>query len=1297
MPGEDNLLNKNISTENPFSKELYEKDDYSKLRKDESAFSRGFQDYRSGAEKRHDLIKKNYDPTQEKYTSSENHLRQAVLDNYAQLAERNQINYQNQLAKNQSSLEKFANSQVNFATTVGTTVLGSTIGLVYGGAQAIASGDIDKLWDNEFQRSLDDFSNGIRKEFQIYRGLTDESTFDAVENFVFDDLTQGAGFIAGAILSEMLTAGLGTAGLAGNVTGRTLKALKYTDEVLKAGKGLNLIDDVAKQSIIKRAKDVNRAARRNMIGKSIDDSVDMTRRFAVGTHFEASLEARMAKDEMMSAMMDDYRAKNPEYIDKPIPEHELAKMNEISENNAIGVYAANAALVGYSNAKMFKSIFGAKALNTTGGYKKYLTRKGLKITADKTKATKDKIKAFALNPLREGLVEEMGQSTITQTGVNYAKATYANDGVGSWNNLIDSLGDAFVQTYAGGSHAWREGLAGMVLGFLGLPTPKIRNAKSDSKIKGIPVGNGKTVGIGFQGGSIGEFKEIKEEYAKAFEIAGEAQKKRSQAIKSHADMLAKQDMIAKEMQEAVKTENDFRYKTAEDDQAFNFFEASLKANRMDDVMEDLKDMKSMSDEEFRAEMGIDEDVEIDRERLVDSIEKRYNLADKSFKKAEELVPYSSEEVKSIVARNLFQLGRLQERSEKLRDQFEDITGLGTYSNINRVFGDAIKSINKAAKANIEVGDIEGIKETPKYIKDSDVSKFSSPESDNLKEALRGVNVSDRAKLVEIYKDIEQINDLGEKLNDEMAQAIIDPEKFDKDIVKFSDNEKRDYLSSIQGYRKIDREGYKVSIKDNFDGTFNIAEYDNSGNKITGIMRGLSIDEAYSYMKNGFIQQETVEKEKVKKQEDQKEDIFDMDAVKPKKENYDDDGLRWDIDGVEKHLTQKEFVAKYGDIGDKFSVVDFLTEFSKNKEADKELTLLASNILPYFTDEDFVELQYGDSPGVYSLGVGVYIDPRFFVQGGLNNPASVESVILHELVHQISSNQINKDANFESELKRLLDLVKNSEEYKKHSKNFTGKGSYGLKNEHELLAEAFSNKGFQQLLAKVEDPNHKNESNYVWKELVRAIKDMMDKLLNIKDNSVLDTIADLMEFNATNGFDHSFLEAASETSDRENSEDEVLPKNFEGQLKRSPSTLFDTVASSTNPLKIKSYDNETKSSSESQIENPNKDNFGMSANSQVRNYSRFLNNQDLNIKDFKFVLFKPSLNNYKSRNSRDLLSDQTKAEIEVEANKKGGKKYNNNVVAGYFVDKDGDPVNYKGEKIEGGLGNSDIKNQLYYLF
>ena len=269
MP-EEKILNENINEENkglenPFSKESYERDDYSKLRKDQSAIARGFQDYRSGVEKRHYNIQKNFDPTNAKYSSTEENVRDTSLDNYAERVQRNQINYENQLAKNQSLPEKFMRANANFATTVGTTVLGSTVGLLYGGAAAIGEGDIDKLWDNDFQRALDDISSGIRKENAIYREFGGDTGFNQVENFLFDDLVQGAGFMVGAIASEYLTAGLGSFALGANAGSRALKSMKYVDDILKTGKGLNKIDDVARQSILKRAKDLERAARKAQI------------------------------------------------------------------------------------------------------------------------------------------------------------------------------------------------------------------------------------------------------------------------------------------------------------------------------------------------------------------------------------------------------------------------------------------------------------------------------------------------------------------------------------------------------------------------------------------------------------------------------------------------------------------------------------------------------------------------------------------------------------------------------------------------------------------------------------------------------------------------------------------------------------------------------------------------------------------------------------------------------------------------------------------------------------------------
>ena len=134
----------------------------------------------------------------------------------------------------------------------------------------------------------------------------------------------------------------------------------------------------------------------------------------------------------------------------------------------------------------------------------------------------------------------------------------------------------------------------------------------------------------------------------------------------------------------------------------------------------------------------------------------------------------------------------------------------------------------------------------------------------------------------------------------MATAIASPDKIDNELIKFSDNEKRDYLSSIQGYKKIDHEGYKMSVIDNFDGTFDIIEYDPSGKKITGRMENVSVDDAYSYIKNGFIQKEATDKAEAENTQEEVEDQTDEETNQKEASPT----FEWDVDSDFRKNTNK---------------------------------------------------------------------------------------------------------------------------------------------------------------------------------------------------------------------------------------------------------------------------------------------------------------------------------------------------------------------------------------------------------
>ena len=127
-------------------------------------------------------------------------------------------------AYKQSTGEKIAYGVPKFVTKVGANILGSTVGLLYGGASFLGGlADPEKsagkqFFDNDFQRGLDGINEWMDEKLPHYY-TKEEQDYNfwqsmGTANFWWNDFAQGASFVTGAVLSELLTAGVATTYLA---------------------------------------------------------------------------------------------------------------------------------------------------------------------------------------------------------------------------------------------------------------------------------------------------------------------------------------------------------------------------------------------------------------------------------------------------------------------------------------------------------------------------------------------------------------------------------------------------------------------------------------------------------------------------------------------------------------------------------------------------------------------------------------------------------------------------------------------------------------------------------------------------------------------------------------------------------------------------------------------------------------------------------------------------------------------------------------------------------------------------
>ena len=478
-----------------------------------------------------------------------------------------------------------------------TNVVGNTIGLGIGLGEVIDKGFQDgfgksstwgAFWNNDFQRSLDGINESVREALPNYYSQKEydytvwQSAFGpGAANFWTDSAVQGLSFVAGAVISEFLTAGLASAMIPVKAANhmKRIASLRNTTYGQKA---------IAGNANLQR---INRA-------EKVWSGLTAARRFATGAMYEAGVESRHNFDATVNNLVNIHTEKTG----RPPSEQEMLEIQQLAYTTANGVFAANAALVGYSNMLMFPKIFGKGMRQTNKNLKgkfKEVTKDGVTKLVPKYKdySTFRKMSGGAYNllkrPLYEGFVEEGGQKTADIAGQQAAEQYYLN---GEDPNTFQAIGGMLNQTWDamgeayGSNEGQKEIFLGFVLGGLGLPT----------FVKTNPETGKKEFGLGWQGGikeSVLERISSRKELDNLAEYINK-NPDALQAIKQNFDLAKDLYNGEKQKEWAILTENDNAYKNADHDSFFSYVYHRLKAGYFGDVVESIEDIRNMSNDAF---------------------------------------------------------------------------------------------------------------------------------------------------------------------------------------------------------------------------------------------------------------------------------------------------------------------------------------------------------------------------------------------------------------------------------------------------------------------------------------------------------------------------------------------------------------------------------------------------------------------------------------------------------------------------------------------------------------------------
>ena len=738
-------------------------------------------------------------------------------------------NVDDRRAAGQGVLEKVWNSYgVKLAPKIGTHVVGSTVGLVNGLAEVgldmynngPSSSNWNKFFNNDFQRSLDDFNKALDEKFPAYYTSQErdlgfwQSVFGkGAANFWTDQASQGLSFVAGAVLAEFATAGVATAVLPAKAvqTLKRISALRNTAYAQKSTAALNALNKIS------------RADR-------IYDGLTTGRRLLTGAFYEAGVEARHNYDSVVKGLTEEFISRE----ERPPSNEELAKIKHVATQVSNGVFAGNVALVGYSNILLFNRIFGS-------GMKANKSFKG-KIMKDDKGVYKAKHQdwggfrtwthrniygsgAWGRYAAYEGMVEEGGQKTLDLAGQYAASDLYTASKTpgqieavgGIMNNIFDGMADAY-----GSTEGQKEIFLGFILAAIGLPSFIKTNEKGERE-------------YGFYYGRTGGFKDYLTQYRENQKEVDDLVKFMNEnpdaikSIKENFEMLNDISSAEDKRDYADASNNDFAYKNADHDAFFAFVFSRIKGGYYGDVADSINDIRNMDDDTFETMFGYGEKTQnmSEKERKEFLNERKNKVADSHIERAEKIKEIYDKldntkldpRGKKIIAQALSSTADLDAREQKLIEELEEQGGFTLKATVNKEVEDQEANENilqrvanftmeklglkaKDAMENSEVG-----KEVKKEV---GIKEFTTPGAPafvahRMMEKLKALK-----KQRQIYEENDQVDEYIEitetieSLEDELAELIKGINE--GTAPNLSEEEKQ----VLEEYRQKDPAGYELN-------------------------------------------------------------------------------------------------------------------------------------------------------------------------------------------------------------------------------------------------------------------------------------------------------------------------------------------------------------------------------------------------------------------------------------------------------------------------------------------------------
>ena len=681
------------------------------------------------------------------------------------------VDLENIYGLQQSGLAQLGNGLVKMgALALGS--FGQSFATIPNTISAVKNLDVSELsGEGGYESTIDSWTKNLEDYFPNYvtryeqeRGLATAIPFTyGSANFWGDKILKNTGFMVGAIGGAIVqdaaigfvTGGVGELPL---VAAQLGKASLYLNKLFTGAGKVDRVLDLAKAA----GKSEKTLLNIQKLGQlAAADRLNTGFRYGMSIYgsarTEAAIESRESYRTIKEQLTEQYKLDN--YGEEPTSEA-LQQIEEYATDAMNTRFGINMALLTVSNAVQFDNLFktfisAQKGLTSSRGIafqdagKIGLKEGSLDVFEKKLPATLgakvwDSVKPRALNIFTEGVYEEGGQFA-TQVGVeDYYTRKYKAQGKESW----DFVEEAMTSTTKGMAEQFgsSEGIESMIVGGItaaltGEAMSIIDKVKGQGKNKRLDS----AINIMNQYGMTGILSEKYQDTSTSLEIA-------------------------KQMQDAVKSNNIFKYKNLKSDMLFNFVKSRLSIGMHDVTLEQLQMLKELPKEEFEKTFGMDfstsnkqtvnqyvDSIILKADSIKDTVEGVNSLFKNPFKRI--MDPKTDDERLELRKHAIFESWKTD--LSQLSVVQEDVD--------TRLFDIQNDITNESPSVTI---DLLGMLSTEKGLKE--LNDVYEKKANGLSESLSTIDASKRSA---VRDEIKKLRTLSEKISMALSSGGVDPTLF----------------------------------------------------------------------------------------------------------------------------------------------------------------------------------------------------------------------------------------------------------------------------------------------------------------------------------------------------------------------------------------------------------------------------------------------------------------------------------------------------------------------------------------